>query len=260
LSRQQGDPWIFSSRAQVSYDWRAVIIAPRTTGSSNLVDGQLSAPTAEFKLLAGHDSDTGFIGSVRAGIAGTALRGTHALHGDFAFEQFTLSGRAEVFFGPKKGNSEYFVRYERGLGATGADTPLFELMRLGGASSVRGLENGEFVGRGLAYDQSAAGMSVLALAGLFRKGAGATASNVGGFDLGNVYVAGLYDRGRVTDITKPGDLLSVGPAIHSYGIAGELRKMPAMGKLANITIGWARSPESRLHSHGLMTLGVDIDF
>jgi hypothetical protein len=256
LSRLPGDPWLLSARAEVSYDWRSVLIAPRTAGAANLVDGQLAAPTAELKLLTGHDSNSGFIGSARLGIDATGRRGTRAVAGDFAFEQFTISARGEIFFGAKR-NSDFFLRYERGLGMSGAGTPLFELMRLGGPSNVRGLENGEFIGRNLAYDQSGAGVSVAAITNMFGKTVG---KPVGGFDLANIYVVGLYDRGRVTNTGNFGDLLSVGPAGHSYGIAGELRKMPAQGKLANITIGWAHSPQSGLHPHGVMTLGVSIDF
>jgi hypothetical protein len=259
LNRVPGDPWLFSARAAVSYDWRSVLIAPRTAGAANLVDGQLAAPTAELKLITGHDSNTGFVGSTRLEIDATGRRGTHALAGDFAFEQFTISARGEVFFGAER-NSDFFLRYERGLGMSGAGTPLFELMRLGGPTNVRGLENGEFIGRNLAYDQSGAGVSVAAITNTFHKAAGGKSPVVGGFDLANVYVVGLYDRGRVTNAGNLGDLLSVGPAAHSYGIAGELRKMPANGKLANLTIGWARSPQSGLHSHGVMTLGVSMDF
>ena len=143
---------------------------------------------------------------------------------------------------------------------SGAGTPLFELMRLGGPTNVRGLENGEFIGRNLAYDQSGTGVSVFAISSLFHKTAGDKSPVVGGFDLANIYVVGLYDRGRVTNTGNLGELMSVGPAAHSYGIAGELHKLPAKGELANITIGWARSPQSGLHSRGVMTLGVNIDF
>jgi hypothetical protein len=259
LSRPLGYAWLLSARAEVSYDWRSVLIAPRTTGTANLVDGQLAAPTAELKLLTGYDPGTRFIGSTRLEIDGTGRRGTHAVQGDFAFEQFTISARGEIFFGVRR-NSDFFLRYERGLGMSGAGTPLFELMRLGGPTNVRGLENGEFIGRNLAYDQSGTGVSVFAISSLFHKTAGDKSPVVGGFDLANIYVVGLYDRGRVTNTGNLGELMSVGPAAHSYGIAGELHKLPAKGELANITIGWARSPQSGLHSRGVMTLGVNIDF
>ena len=75
LSRATGSAWVFSTRAEVSYDWRAVLIGRRTSGP-NLVDGQLSAPTAVWKLTAGHDSDTGFIGSIRLQFDATGRRGT----------------------------------------------------------------------------------------------------------------------------------------------------------------------------------------
>jgi hypothetical protein len=133
-------------------------------------------------------------------------------------------------------------------------------MRLGGPTNVRGLENGEFIGRNLGYDQSGAGVSAFAIASLFKKTAGGRSPVVGGFDLANIYVTGLYDRGRVANAGNLANLLSVDPAAHSYGIACEIRKMPAQGKLANITIGWARSPQSGLHSRGVMTLGVDVGF
>jgi len=268
LSRPLGSAWLLSTRGEVSFDWRAVLIAPRTSGPS-LVDGQLSAPTAEWKLTAGHDSDTGFIGSTRLQIDATGRRGTHALQGVFAFQQYTVAARGEVFFGKRRRNSDFFIRYERGLGVSSTGTPLFELERLGGPTSVRGLENGEYIGRNLTYDQSGAGVSVFAITTLFHKSTRSTDGKestddkppvVGGFDLGNIYLVGLYDRGRVTNAGNLGDLLSVGPAADSYGIAAELRKMPAQNNIANIAIGWALSPQSRLHTHGLLTLGVNIEF
>jgi hypothetical protein len=268
LSRPLGSAWPFSTRGEVSFDWRAVLIAPRTSGPS-LVDGQLSAPTAQWKLTVGHDSDTGFIGSTRLQLDATAQRGTHALQGDFAFQQYKAAARGEVFFGKRQRNSDLFLRYERGLGDSSTSTPLFELERLGGPTSVRGIENGEYIGRNLSYDQSGAGVSLFAITTLFHKSTRGTDGKdsaddkspvVGGFDLGNIYLVGLYDRGRVTNAGNLGDLLSVGPAAHSYGIAAELRKMPAQGRIANIAIGWARSPQSRLHTKGLMTLGINIDF
>jgi hypothetical protein len=268
LSRPPGSTWPFSTRGEVSFDWRAVLVAPRTSAPS-LVDGQLSAPTAEWKLTAGHDSNNGFIGSTRLQLDATGRRGTHALQGDFAFQQYVAAARGEVFFGKRQRNSDFFLRYERGLGDSSTGTPLFQLERLGGPMSVRGLENGEYIGRNLSYDQSGAGVSVFAITTLFHRNTKGTdgkesaddkASGGGGFDLSNIYLVGLYDRGRVTNTGNLGDLLSVGPAAHSYGIAAELRKMPAQHGIANIAIGWARSPQSRLHTKGLLTLGVNIDF
>ncbi|MEP6715199.1 MAG: hypothetical protein ABJC09_06470, partial [Terriglobia bacterium] len=126
FSRQPDDkfPWIFSTRLEASYDWRSVHIEPRLAGAPDVLNGQLSAPTFEFRQLAGRDSATGFIGATRVQVDAVARRGTHALAGDYAFEQFTASARAEAFFGAKR-NSDYFLRYERGLGYSGNGTPLF---------------------------------------------------------------------------------------------------------------------------------------
>jgi len=71
-------------------------------------------------------------------------------------------------------------------------------------------------------------VSVCAIASLFQKKSDGKCPEGGGFDFANIYVAGLYDRGRASNMGNLGDLLSVGPAAHSNGIVGELRKMPAM--------------------------------
>src|SRR5258708_36314742 len=80
----------------------------------------------------------------------------------FSFDQYSVTGKAEVFFGVS-GTNDFLIRYVRGLGASTRSTPLFELLQLGGTANVRGIEQGEFIGRNMAFDQSEAGINVESL-------------------------------------------------------------------------------------------------
>jgi hypothetical protein len=245
IARQPDDRfrWLISSHLEARYEWQAMTIQ-ETAG------GQISAPVFELRQGIGRDLD-GFISSFRIQMEATAKRGTRALAGDYSFDQWILRARGQVFFGPQH-KSEYFLRYERGRAGTGAGTPLFELPRLGGPASVRGIENGEFIGRALTYEQYGAGVRILTLVSYFHPVSEETENRkIGGLDLGSLYVTPFYDRGRAGDR----------PSAHGYGIAAEIRNLAAgKGSLANLRIGWARSPQSRLHAHGTMTVGVGFDY
>jgi hypothetical protein len=87
------------------------------------------------------------------------------------------------------------------------------------------------------------------------------APNIGGIDLANTYVKVYYDRGRIFDTNSLGKILNPAHGVKGYGIAAELRGIAfIMNKRANLTIGYARSPESLLHRHGVVVTGLSLDF
>jgi hypothetical protein len=166
-----------------------------------------------------------------------------------------------------------FLRYQRGAGASSNGTPLFKLFRLGGPLNVRGLEEGEFVSNSYAYDRSEFGVALLPLArtigSLFPHGKKAdntnseqpAATNIGGIDLANTYVKIFYDRGRVFETKALGEILNPAHGVKGYGIAAELRGLAFIAnKRANLTIGYARSPDSLLHRRGVVVTGLSLDF
>jgi hypothetical protein len=70
-----------------------------------------------------------------------------------------------------------------------------------------------------------------------------------------------YDRGRIFDTNSLGKILNPAHGVKGYGIAAELRGIAfIMNKRANLTIGYARSPESLLHRRGVIVTGLSLDF
>jgi hypothetical protein len=87
------------------------------------------------------------------------------------------------------------------------------------------------------------------------------ATNVGGIDLANTYVKVFYDRGRVFETKSLGEILNPAHGVKGYGIAAELRGIAFIkNKRANLTIGYARSPDSLLHRRGVVVTGLSLDF
>ncbi len=183
--------------------------------------------------------------------------------GDFTFNQVDVAAEIEATWGARRA-TDFLVRHRRGLGISNGDTPIFQLFRLGGATSVRGIEQGEFVGRRYAWEQSEAGFSIDFLISLFRgRQKDATPANgpavVKGMDLAGIYVKGLYDRGFARNAATTGQLTAVSGSAHAWGAAVEIASLPVGSKRAALTIGWAHSSSSVLHHRGVIFTGISID-
>ena len=100
----------------------------------------------------------GHLGAVNLGLDAGMLRAGPAMNSDFDFERYSATVRVQGFAGIT-GPEDFLIRYVRGIGMGSRAMPLFELFQLGGNNSVRGIEQGEFVGRGIAFDQSEVGVN-----------------------------------------------------------------------------------------------------
>ena len=86
-------------------------------------------------------------------------------------------------------------------------------------------------------------------------------NSFGGIDLANTYVKIYYDRGRIFETKALGEILNPAHGVKGYGIAAEMRGIAFIkNKRANLTIGYARSPESLLHRRGIVVTGLSLDF
>lgn len=198
-------------------------------------------------------------------------KGFHLFGADYEFWKSRTVAGADLTFGFSS-NRDMFVSYSHGHERSSEGTPIFELPALGGASSVRGVEEGEFIGRRVSFHQFDVGLNVNSLYNLFaRKG------RLGDspfcpfeenpeppkmFDFKNLYVKGFFDHGRLSD--SPVAPASGGALRRAdgYGVAFELRDLmaDASGRRVNLSIGYARSPHSRLHRSGVIYTGVTVNF
>jgi len=207
-------------------------------------------------------------------------RGLDLFGADYVYGKASVAAHGEVFFGALS-PQDFFLRYSRGV-ARGTDrTPVFELFRLGGPANVRGLEEGEFIGRRLTFEQTEFGVNVLALWHLARgtkapelnrtpcsETSAAPSQQALPFDPANLYLKGFFDRARISDPTSfvrpPGAGTAGGPPFpfdrqaNGYGFAVELRNLSGGdgGPRLNLSIGYARSPQSQLHRSGTLFTGV----
>ena len=240
------------------------------------LDGRILYPSLRLHYLGSYDMKRagrrGGIGEIGFLLDATGQKGLDTLGADFAYRQYELTAGAQVFFGFSAPNN-MFLRYQRGVGASSSGTPIFKSFRLGGSLNVRGLEEGEFVGNSYAYDRTEFGVAFLPLIRTIRfmlpfgrkSGArgseDATPKQFGGIDLNNTYVKTFYDRGRLFDTKSLGAILNPAHGVKGWGIAAEMRGLAFIqNKRANLTIGYARSPDSLLHRRGIVVTGLSLDF
>jgi hypothetical protein len=240
--------------------------------------GWVTAFTPVVRQLVGYDFSRfgpnavprGGVGEVIILFTGNAALARPGLGGNFTFDRYQATAQAEVFWGITRTN-DFLVRYSRGLGTSTSTTPLFELFRLGGSSNVRGIEEGEFVGRNIVFDQSEFGVNAQSLwQWITRKPKTASAAGpsaapqlntlLSGLGITSIFLNGFYDRGRVIDITSLGNLLDLRHSMHGAGFDVELRGLRVKNKRANLSLGYARSPESILHTKGVFISSLSIDF
>jgi hypothetical protein len=253
-------------------------IKPRDPAALQLTNGRIAVPSLGMTYFLGRDLRQGAkgpgLGEFDLLFTASGQKGTKLLGGDFDYRQYSLSLSGQLFFGFSS-PTDLFLRYQRGAGASSSGTPLFRFFRLGGPLNVRGLEEGEYIGRSMAYDRSEAGVGVLPLwrfvRGLFppKKEAGGSnedgdagnpSPSLGGVDLSNAYIKLFFDRGRTFDTSSLNRILNPAGGVQGFGIAAELRGMSFKSKRANLTLGYAHSPDSKLHRSGVVVTGLSIDF
>ena len=200
--------------------------------------------------------------------SGRLQRAFHLFGADYDYNKVNVTFSIEFLFGFKSWR-DMLVRYNRVMGTSTHGTPIFELQRLGGPATVRGLEEGEVIGRKLSADQFEFGLNALLVWQLIsRRSATETllrtdctnedSSAQLPFDIRNAYLKFFYDRGRVHDADSflaPGNFSRTA---EGYGAAIELRRLG--GQNVNLSLGYAYSPQSSLHKHGTIYTGISYSF
>ncbi len=249
----------YSLQWGAGFDWRDTAVraasGPALPAASGVVLSFYSSLDAEWRYERPSQDEPG-LGSVAARIHAAERKGLAAA--DFPFNQVLVTADVTAQFGFSCA-TDLLVHFRQGAGTTTGHTPLYHLFRLGGAEVLRGIEQGEFVGRQIAYQQMEAGVSARWVASWFHSSPGSGRSP-GPMDLSRFYVKGFYDRGRVLDGASAGEILGFVHAMKGYGIALELRGINAGSKRLNLTFGYARSPDSVRHTSGVVITGVSIEF
>jgi hypothetical protein len=256
----------YGASAAIGVEYRHVNIDPQNGAvPPPLANGTLTDLFADLTLNYRYQAlslKRGGLGGLELSLVTRAIRGF--ARSDFPFTQISVAGQGTLFFGAKHAR-DFFLRFRQGIGTSNGRTPLFQLFRLGGADVLRGIEQGEFVGRQIGYQQFEAGVSVRQIASWFSHQSKSPAkpdeeAAKSPIDLSKIYLKGFYDRGRVFDNADFRDLFVVPHAARGYGFAVEVQALPAQSRSVTLSIGYARSPDSILHRKGLALTGVSINF
>ncbi|MCI0744230.1 MAG: hypothetical protein L0Y58_02390 [Verrucomicrobia subdivision 3 bacterium] len=232
--------------------------------------------------------DRAGLGQVSLSLDTRLQRGLSLFGADYIFGKAFLAAHGEALFG-KFSPQDILLRHTRGIASGTGKTPIFELFRLGGPQNVRGIEEGEFIGRRLTFEQTEFGVNSLTLWRLLRKTSTKELNRTPcseeldineprpapPIDFSNLYLKAFFDRARISDPTSfnrppgnnlPGNTLpgslpfQLDRRATGYGFAVELRNLTTGegGQRINLSIGYARSPQSKLHRSGTLFTTVSI--
>jgi hypothetical protein len=236
----------------------------RTQTTTLSLDGNLGF-SHDFRKLG-----SAGLGFLNLSFQGRLQRGFRFFGADYDYNKVNATLTSEILFGFISAR-DLLVRYNRVMSTSTHGTPLFELPRLGGPQSVRGLEEGEFIGRKLSADQFEVGINALIVWHLInRRPVAETLLKTSctesvdetspklPFDINNAYLKFFYDRGRIHDRDIFVDPGSFTRTAQGYGVAIEVRELG--GRNINLSLGYAYSPESVLHKSGTIYTGVSYAF
>lgn len=191
-------------------------------------------------------------------------KGFEAGPGDFDFFATQTAATASAYWGDIT-SRDFLIRLTLGGAFVTGNAPVFEEFRLGGESTVRGLEYGERVARMAFYDTVQAGVTVDRLIGIFspatkkeedrKPPAKATGQGAGGLDFKSIYLNAFFDYAY---ITRRGSRDTDGTrSLEAVGVSLEMRMPENVGK-GSIEIGYAWSPDS-IHEHGRIFTSARFD-
>jgi hypothetical protein len=191
-------------------------------------------------------------------------KGFEAGPGDFDFFSGQTAATATAYWG-KVNSRDFLIRLTVGGVIITGNSPRFEEFRVGGESTVRGLESGERIARGAVYDTVQAGITVDRLVSgisqVMKKGkdekpaANKSGQGPGGLDLESIYVNLFFDYAY---ITRRDSQDADGPrSLEAVGLSVEMR-LPESAGQGSIEFGYAWSPDS-IHEHGRIFTSARFD-
>jgi hypothetical protein len=252
----------YALSASVGLEYRRIEIRPANGNNPPpLLSGAMTAASGDVAFDYRYEpfKAGGGFGGLEFSVAANGIHGLNI--SEFAFTRVASYAAATIYFGHHHPR-DFFIRARKGAGTGNNGTPIFELFRLGGSNNIRGIEEGEFVGRKIGYEQFETGISVREVVSWFSSKANeqSESSEPSPLDLSRFYIKAFYDRGRVTDAANFSDLINLHHAAKGYGFAVEIQGLEAQGKRIVLSLGYARSNDSVLHPSGFAITSASISF
>ena len=240
-------------------------------------DGVTAPLSLTFRASSGFepgDKTSGLVRSAGFRLESTFERSFGILGSDLRYERWDARAGVDGMFWlfSATPRNDLLLRYVHGYGTANAGTPLFRFLRVGGESNVRGMEEGELIGRRLQYQQLEVGVGVCSLQQLLfakkatpRDGAApgppGAECQLGGLDLNRAFLKAFVDHADLTERAVGRQFLRGSRGIVGTGIALELHDLPVGNDLKlSLTIGYAYSPDSQRHASGTAFTSVIMPF
>lgn len=264
--------WGYAATLETTLGYSETQFAPDRERTRDEQDGAFLFALADLQQRGWREfrnADAPGLGKVEMFWQLRAKKGFTAGLGDFDF--FSAGTRASftVYFG-NESSRDFFVRVVGGAALNSGNTPVIEQFRLGGDATVRGLEEGERIAQDVVYGSVEGGVRAGRIwqwisrarergpVAPGKKQADKPVPNVGGFDLGNAYVALFYDRAYIAQSSSQSGAERLPSNLESIGAAVEI-PLPASAVQGRMQIGYAWSPQS-IHERGRSFISVVLDF
>ncbi len=190
-------------------------------------------------------------------------KGLNAGPGDFDFFAGSTSLTGTAYFG-SAASRDYLLRLTAGGATVSGNAPVFEEFRLGGETTVRGMEEGERIAREVFYATVQAGVSAEKLWNALSHSVPKTKpSSPGGekprgLDLTNAYLNVFFDYASILRRSARSPAAAGGRNFESFGISVEMG-IPGDKGNGRIELGYAWSPES-IHERGRVFVAAHVLF
>jgi hypothetical protein len=202
------------------------------------------------------------IGRLSLDVLGNHQQGVDGVGGEFSYSRSEVGLAVEMQFGFER-SRDFLVRELVRVGLATGNLPTLEEFRIGGGSAVRGLQEGEISGRSVVALSGEFGVNLGLLTGVHRAkpDAGEEPKSIWS-RLDGVYLKGFLDWARVT---SDGGFQGAGrDSAFGTGLMLELPRelLGGVGSkgVPSISLGYAYSPDSRIHRAGMFAVSTSLPF
>jgi hypothetical protein len=220
--------------------------APPEEGQTTKINGRLGA-SVSFDW---HKPEQAGIGKMQldSSLLGAVVPSALSDHFDYTMWQAALG--TTIWFGWQD-SRDFFLSQNARNGSLFGHAPDLELFRLGG-SSVRGLQEGELAGQSVLSTSTELGYGLARLGHLLFSSTNST-------PLDATYLTGFIDWGRTSQSGSIGSPWHEGSGAVAYGAAIDIAQS-SLGPLSRFNIGYAYSPQSKLHRSGMVFVSASFPF